>query len=164
MQLNREQRRVLKKAKPPRPGAGHIQLPINMRFSAVDETKLMLEPVKCAERLRDGTADEGDWHAVILRLNWGRLLNKSVFNEGESLLAEAQDAMRAIKARGMASNMWTASTPEFNTISTALTLCNQMQTMCTRRELRDALQAVYDQNEYLNKTQAIKDRLDALHS
>lgn len=164
MQMNREQRRALKKARKPVRGAGHIQLPINMRFSAEDETKLMLEPVKCAERLRDGTAEEGDWHAVILRLNWGRLLNKSIFNEGEGLLAEAQDAMRSIKARGLQYGSWSASTPEFNSISEALTLCNQMQTMCTRRELRDALQAVYDQNEYLNKTQAIKDRLDALHS
>lgn len=163
MQLNREQRRALKKAKPVK-GAGHIQMPITMRFSAEDETKLMLEPVKGAERLRDGTADESDWHAVILRLNWGRLLNKANFTDGESLLAEAQDAMRAIKARGLQYGTWSASTPEFNTISTALTICNQMQTMCTRRELRDALQAVYDQNEYLNKTQAIKDRLDALHS
>ena len=163
MQLNREQRRALKKAKPVK-GAGHIQLPINMRFSAEDETKLMLEPIKCAERLRDGTAEEGDWHAVILRLNWGRLLNKAIFNEGEGQLAEAQDAMRAIKARGIQYSSWSASTPEFNSISAALALCNQMQTMCTRRELRDALQAVYDQNEYINKTQAIKDRLDALHS
>lgn len=163
MQLNREQRRALKKAKPVK-GAGHIQMPITMRFSAEDETKLMLEPIKCAERLRDGTAEEGDWHAVILRLNWGRLLNKAVFNEGESLLAEAQDAMRAIKSRGLQYGTWSASTPEYNTIKTALIICNQMQAKCTRRELRDALQAVYDQNEYLNKTQAIKDRLDALHS
>lgn len=163
MQLNREQRRALKKAKPVK-GAGHIQLPINMRFSAEDETKLMLEPVKCAERLRDGTADEGDWHAVILRLNWGRLLNKAIFNEGESILSEAQDAMRGIKARGNQYSSWSASTPEFSRVITALTLCNQMQTECTRRELRDALQAVYDQNQYLNKTQAIKDRLDAMHS
>lgn len=164
MQLNREQRRALKKAKKPRAGAGHIQLPINMRFSMQDETKLMLEPVKCAERLRDGTAEEGDWHAVILRLNWARLLNKAHFYEGEELIAEAQDAMRAIKARGLQYDSWSASTPEFNAIHDALVICNKMQTMCTRRELRDALQAVYDQNEYLNKTQAIKDRLDAAHS
>lgn len=164
MQLNREQRRALKKAKPPRPGAGHIQLPINMRFSAVDETKLMLEPIKCAERLRDGTAEEGDWHAVILRLNWARILNKDNFEQGEEVIAKAQDAMRAIKARGLQYGSWSASTPEFNAVHDALVICNQMQTMCTRRELRDALQAVYDQNEYLNKTQAIKDRLDAAHS
>ena len=164
MQLNREQRRALKKARNPVRGAGHIQLPINMRFSAVDETKLMLEPVKCAERLRDGTAEEGDWHAVILRLNWARLLNKAHFNEGESLIEEAQNAMRTIKARGDEYSSWSASTPEFNSIITALGVCNQMQKMCTRRELRDALQAVYDQNDYLNKTQAINDRLDAANS
>ena len=163
MQLNREQRRALKKAKPVK-GAGHIQLPINMRFSAQDETRLMQTPIESAERLRDGTADEIDWHTVMERLNLARVLNKANFDQGEQQIEAGQNAMRAIKARGLQYESWTASTPEFNTISMALVLCNQMQTMCTRRELRDSLQAVYDQNDYLKKTQAIKDRLDAKHS
>ena len=164
MQMNREQRRALKKAKNPRPGVGHIQLPINIRFSAQDETRLMQTPIESAERLLAGTADESDWHTVMERLNWARVLNKSNFDQGEQMVEEGQNAMRAIKARGLQYESWTASTPEFNTISGALVLCNQMQTMCTRRELRDSLQAVYDQNDYLKKTQAIKDRLDAKHS
>lgn len=164
MQMNREQRRALEKAKKPRQGAGHIQLPINIRFSAQDETRLMQTPIESAERLLAGTADESDWHTTIMRLNWARLLNKANFDEGESLIEAAQDAMRAIKARGEKYGTWSASTPEHKVINEALVLCNQMQKMCTRRELRDALQAVYDQNEYLNKTQAIKDRLDAAHS
>lgn len=164
MQLNRQQRRALAKAKPLRRGSGHIQLPINIRFSAGHETDLMLVPLQCLERLRDGTADESDWHTTILRLNWARLLNKANFTEGEYLIAQAQDAMRAIKARGDEYGSWSASTPENSVIHDALVLCNQMQLQCTRRELRDSLQAVYEQNEYLNKTQAIKDRLDAMHS
>lgn len=164
MQMNREQRRALKKSKRPRPGAGHIQLPVNIRFAAEHDTRLMLVPLQCADRLLAGTADESDWHTTIMRLNWARLLNKANFNEGESLIEQAQDAMRAIKARGEKYGTWSASTPEHAVIHEALVLCNQMQSMCTRRELRDALQAVYDQNEYLNKTQAIKDRLDAAHS
>ena len=164
MQMNREQRRALKKAKKPRSGVGHIQLPINIRFSAQDETRLMQTPIESAERLLAGTADESDWHTVMERLNWARVLNKANFDQGEQMVEEGQNAMRAIKARGLQYESWTASTPEFNTISVALVLCNQMQTMCTRRELRDSLQAVYDQNDYLKKTQAIKDRLDAKHS
>lgn len=164
MQMNREQRRALEKAKKPRQGAGHIQLPINIRFSAQDETRLMQTPIESAERLLAGTADESDWHTVMERLNWARVLNKANFDQGEQMVEEGQNAMRAIKARGLHYESWTASTPEFNTISVALVLCNQMQTMCTRRELRDSLQAVYDQNDYLKKTQAIKDRLDAKHS
>lgn len=164
MQMNREQRRALEKAKKPRQGAGNIQLPINIRFSAQDETRLMQTPIESAERLLAGTADESDWHTVMERLNWARVLNKANFDQGEQMVEEGQNAMRAIKARGLQYESWTASTPEFNTISVALVLCNQMQTMCTRRELRDSLQAVYDQNDYLKKTQAIKDRLDAKHS
>ena len=124
----------------------------------------MLVPLQCADRLLAGTADESDWHTTIMRLNWALVLNKANFTEGEQVIELAQDSMRAIKARGLQYGSWSASTPEFNAIHEALVICNQMQTMCTRRELRDALQAVYDQNEYLNKTQAIKDRLDAAHS
>ncbi len=42
--MNREQRRAARRAKPPRRGAGHIQMPITMRFSAQDETQMMLIP------------------------------------------------------------------------------------------------------------------------
>ena len=35
-----------------------------------------------------------------------------------------------------------------------------MQQMCTRRELRDALEAVYTANEYLRAVGEIEDRLD----
>ena len=40
MQLNRAQRRAAKKQRRPVRGAGHIQLPINIRFGKADETQL----------------------------------------------------------------------------------------------------------------------------
>lgn len=159
--LNREQRRAMAKAKPPKRGRGHIELPINMRFSEKDERQLQLEPMLCAEKMRDGTADEGDWHTVCLRLNWARILNKDNFNEGEKVISDAQDAMRTIKGWGEQYNHWVCDPKEFKRIARALALSNDMQKMCTRRELRDALETVYTANEYLNKVNQIKDRLDA---
>ena len=158
--LNRAQRRAAKRAKPPPRGSGHVEIPITLRFSPADETKLMLEPIKCAERLRDGTAEEGDWHAVALRLNWARLLNKANFEDGESHFSEAQAAIRAVKDRFDQYGTWSTSTPEWEAVERALTRCNQMQRMCTRRELRDSLEAVYLANEYQAKIREIKDQVD----
>lgn len=160
MLMNRAQRRAAKRAKPPRPGAGHQTIPITIRFNPADETRLMQAPIECAERLRDGTAEEGDWHAVTLRLNWARLLNKANFEDGEAYFSEAQAAIRAIKERFDQYDTWSMSTPEYDCISRALILCNQMQGMCTRRELRDSIEAVYLANEYQAKVRAIQDRMD----
>ncbi|WP_103018151.1 hypothetical protein [Alicycliphilus denitrificans] len=160
MQLNRAQRRAARRAKPPPYGAGHITLPITIRFGASEETALMQQPIVAAQRLHDGTGNEGDWHAVTLRLNWARLLNKANFENGEAYFAEAQDAMRAVKSRAERYGTWSMSTPEHECTNQALVLCNQMQTMCTRRELRASLEAVYQANEYQAKVRAIQDRMD----
>lgn len=163
MQLNRDQRRALKKFKP-RKVRNIPDRPITIRFSQEVETDLMLEPMLCAEKLRAGEADEEDWHTVMAKLNVARFLNREHFNEGEKLIAEAQMAMRTIKAWGDQYNHWQADPKEFKAIAAALALSNEMQKMCTRRELRDALRDVYNVNEYINKTQAIKNVIDAKHS
>lgn len=160
MQLNRQQRRALKKAKPQKE-VGYIELPITFRFSDKDETSLILQPMLCAEKLRDGTAEEPDWHTVVLRLNWARLLNQNNFNEGEDCIAQAQEAMKAIKAVGDSSGIWKAEPEQFSAISEALAMAIEMQKLCTRRELRDALEAVYEANEYHNKVNQIKNKLKA---
>lgn len=149
--MNRAERRS--KAKPKR-GSGHIQLPINIRFAANHETQLMHVPMLSAEKMRDGTADESDWHALAHRLNWGLLLNKANFNEGVDPIDEALDILLDIKDRS-------PTQTEFSKIMDALGVCNDMQKMCTRRELRDSLELVYQKNEYLIKVEEIKDRLDS---
>lgn len=159
-QLNRAQRRAMKKAKLPRRGHGHIQLPINIRFNSADETKLQLVPLELAMNFIEGTADESTWHTVMLRINWGRFLARDHFPDVEPALVEAQMAMREILARNERTGKWGAAKPEYDSIYEALRISNEMQKQCSRRELRDALEAVYAANEFHQRTQAIKDRLD----
>lgn len=163
--MNRAQRRAFERASmrgtKPVKGAGHIKLPINIRFNSQDETQLQLVPQALLECFRNGTADESDWHALALRLNWGRLLAEEHFPDAAPDLASAQDALRAVKARHERSGKWGIAQPEFAAMGHGLTVTDSMQRQCTRRELRDALQAVYGINKYQQRTEQIAQRLDA---
>ncbi|MDH0423529.1 hypothetical protein [Delftia tsuruhatensis] len=161
MELNRAQRRAAKKQRRPVRGAGHIQLPVNIRFNAEAETRLQLVPLGMATTLIEGTADETTWHTITMRINWGRFLAADHFPEAEPAMITAQDAMRSISARHDRAQTWVASKPEYDAVYEALRICNEMQQQCTRRELRDALERVYAANEYHRKLTAIKNRLDA---
>lgn len=162
--MNRAQRRAFERAQmrglKPTKGAGHFKLPINIRFNSQDETQLQLVPQTLLECFRSGTADEGDWHALALRLNWGRLLAEKHFPDVAPDLATAQDALRAVKARHERTGTWGIAQPEFAAMGHGLTVTDAMQRQCTRRELREALQTVYGANEYIRATEQIAQRLD----
>lgn len=159
--MNREQRRAARRAKPPRRGAGHIQLPVNMRFSAENETQMMLIPTQCANRLLDGSGDESDWHSAMERINLGRILNTDHFTDGEDAFEAARLEMRACREIGESTGKWSITEAQNAVINTALVLVNQMQTQCSRRELRDALHKMLGINAYNKRADAIKDKLDA---
>lgn len=159
--MNREQRRAARRAKPPRRGAGHIQMPVNMRFSAEEETWMMLAPTQGANTFLDGTADRDIWNSVMGRINFALILNDNHFNEGSSDLHAARLVMRAVRETGIATGSWSMTNEQHGVVMTALTLANQMQKMCTRRELRDAMTEMMGQLEYNKRTDAIKDKLDA---
>lgn len=154
MILNRQQRRALAKSKPPRRGTGHIELPVTLRHGCDEELDLMLMPQLSADHMRDGIATEPDWHAVVMRLNWGRVLNSENFENGGEVIAQAQAVMVLVK------DSLNLNPEQYDTVTSALTLCNQMQKNCTRRELRDSLRNMLGANDYLNKKQQIQDRMD----
>lgn len=159
--MNREQRRAARRAKPPRRGAGHIQMPITMRFSAQDETQMMLVPIQSADKFLASTAEESDWHTVMMRINWARLLNEAHFDEGVQEFEAARLVMRAVKPEGLAEGIWSMTTDQHDTVNTALVLANQMQKQCTRRELQASLKEMLGANAYNKRADAIKDKLDA---
>lgn len=159
--MNREQRRAARRTKPPRRGVRHIQLPINVRFSAQDETQMMLVPAQSADRLLAGEAEEADWHTVMMRINWARLLNEAHFNEGVQEFEAARLVMRAVKPGGLADGIWAMTAEQYGTVNTALVLANQMQKQCTRRELQASLKAMLGANAYNKRADAIKEKLDA---
>ena len=152
--LNRQQRRALAKSKPPRRGTGHIELPVTLRHGSDEELDLMLIPQLSADHMRDGIATAPDWHTVVMRLNWGRVLNSENFENGGEVIAQAQAVLVLVK------DSLSLNPEQYDTVTSALTLCNQMQKSCTRRELRESLRKMLGANDYLNKKQQIQDRMD----
>lgn len=161
-EMGRAENRAAERAsrRKPQKGAGHVVLPINIRFSQKDEAQLQSKPHQMLRGFREGKADEGDWHALTLRLNWGRVLSAAHFPDSEPQAVAGQDAIRAVWERHQRTGKWGVSQPEFEAIDWALAHVDGMQQMCTRRELRDALEAVYSANEYLRKVGDIADELD----
>lgn len=143
--------------------AGELALPINIRFSSSDELKLQLSSHNLLDLFRAGEADEPDWHALALRLNWGRFLAEQHFPDGIQPLADAQDALRAVKERNARTGKWGCSQPEFAAMGQGLNCTDEMQLQCTRRELRDALEAVYGANEYASKLRQIEQEPSTPH-
>lgn len=152
--MNRAMRRLAAKSKPPRRGTGHIELPVTLRHGSDEELDLMLMPQLSADHMRDGIATEPDWHTVVMRLNWGRVLNSENFENGSEIIAQAQAVMVLVK------DSLNLTPEQYDTVTSALTLCNQMQKSCTRRELRNSLRNMLGANDYLNKKQQIQDRMD----
>ena len=159
--MNREQRRGARRAKPPRRGAGYIQMPVNMRFSVEEEAWMMLAPTQGANTFLDGTADRDIWNSVMGRINFALILNDNHFNEGWSDLHAGRLVMREVREIGIATGSWSMTNEQHGVVMTALTLANQMQKMCTRRELRDAMTDMMGQLEFNKQSEAIKDKLDA---
>ena len=125
-----------------------------MRHDSGSELDLMLMPQLSADHMRDGIATEPDWHTVVMRLNWGRVLNSENFENGSEVIARAQAVMVLVK------DSLRLNPEQYDTVTSALTLCNQMQKSCTRRELRESLRNMLGANDYLNKKQQIQDRMD----
>ena len=65
MPANKKPRKKYRPKFPP----GQIVLPKNIRYSHANELMLQLIPHQKLERLRDGTADEGTWHTLTMRLD-----------------------------------------------------------------------------------------------
>lgn len=128
-------------------GQQHIKLPVNIRFAQHHETDLQLNPHTTLDMFREGVAEEKDWHLLALRLNWGRLLAERHMQEAAPILAAAQEALRDVRERHGRTGRWGISQPEFVAMGEGLNHTDTMQLQCTRRELRDALEAVYQAND-----------------
>ena len=68
-----------------------------------------------------------------------------------------------MKERNARTGKWGCSQPEFAAMGQGLNCTDEMQLQCTRRELRDALEAVYGANEYASKLRQIEQAPSTLH-
>ena len=117
-----------------------ITLPIVFRHSASDALKLAIIPMDCAERLRDGTDEVGDWDTVASRINIGTVLARWYYHDERAALADAADIIAAYK---------TLTPNQHRVVDAALRITNAMEARTTRRDLAKAI-------KYMFKTAATK--------
>lgn len=110
-------------------------LPIVFRHSTSDALKLAMIPMDCAERLRDGTAEEGDWDTVASRINIGTVLARWWFKDEKDAVAEAADIIAAHKA---------LTPSQYRVVENALRITNAMEGKTTRRDLAKAIKYVFE--------------------
>ena len=111
-----------------------IALPMVFRHSTSDALKLAIIPMDCAERLRDGTAEDGDWDTVAVRLNIGTVLARWFYHDEREVLAEAVDIIAAYK---------TLTPNQHRVIDNALRVTNAMEAKTTRRNLDKVISHVF---------------------
>lgn len=132
------------------PGHFHnsIQLPVTIRFAQTHETQLQLAPHAALENLKNGGAEE-DYTLLAVRLNWCRLLAESHFHGSIEPCQNAQAALKRVAQANAGAAQWRAQAEDVAVIGEGLNIADAIQLQCTRRELRDALSAVYDINQRL---------------
>jgi hypothetical protein len=149
MPANKKPRKKYRPKFPP----GQIVLPKTMRYSSANELMLKLVPHQELERLRDGTADEGTWHTLTVRLDWGLFMAIDHFEDdvAKATIKEALEALLAIKDRNAKLAKWGATGQEFHAIGMALNVTDEMQARTTRREQDESLQAMLRLNDAMLK-------------
>jgi hypothetical protein len=120
-------------------------VPLHFRFTEENALKLKLMPHQFLEKFRDGTAVERDWHAIASRLNLGNTLAYTHFEgqDEKTAMDTALLALRSVWDRHTRLGKWGTSGEEFGQIGLGLTLTDEMQDHCTRRELDASMQHVY---------------------
>lgn len=119
-------------------------LPLTIRHNAEGDTDLQLIPRLDLEALREGRADESQWHGLTARLNLGMVLANSHHPQAAiDVMRSSLDAMRAISTRHARTGKWGAAGDELRAIGQGLDVTDDMQMIATRRELREALRTVH---------------------
>ena len=132
-----------------------VGLPKVIRHTHEADTMLKMIPHMELAKLRDGTADEGTWHTLVCRLDWGCFMSIDHFEniEANDAIQAALNGMRSIKDRFDRLGKWGMSGEEFVNIGAALNLVDEMQSQTTRREQEDSFNAMLRLNNELLKEQ-----------
>ncbi len=136
---------------PVQPAPRTITLPVNIRFSGSHEIDLQLNPHTTLEKFQDGVAEESDWHLLALRVKWGKVLSEAHWQQATDSMITAQESLLSVQARHDKMGKWSLSQPEYVAIGEALNMSDTLQLHCTRRQLRDALEAVYLSNAAISR-------------
>jgi hypothetical protein len=120
-------------------------LPINMRFNADVENKLQLIPHDSLANFKHGHQTEPDWHTLAARCNLGSTLARDHFDEATQVMNAAIEALASSWERFKRLGRMGMTGAEYNAVAAALVLTDDMQKLCTRRELDSAMTTVFQQ-------------------
>lgn len=126
-------------------------LPINMRFSRDVETKLQLIPHDCLANFKAGRQTEPDWHTLAARCNLGSTLARNHFSEATEVMNAGVEALGSAWQRFRRLGRMGMTGDEYNAVAAALALTDDMQKLCTRRELDAAMTTVFQQAAIFDK-------------
>ncbi|SDO94671.1 hypothetical protein SAMN04488595_103176 [Ralstonia sp. 25mfcol4.1] len=127
------------------------RLPSCYRFSNKAEVDLQLIPHVELSKILDGTATENAWFTLGFRVNVGQLAAALYFAENRELreaMDAAVEAIAAVGKRYRARGRLGVTGDEYRVIGRALNLTDEIQRMCTRRELLEVSLAVEDQQNH----------------
>lgn len=119
-------------------------LPVVFRFSAKAELDLQTIPHVELDAMMRGEGTEYSLGAINFRINCGYVLSGETFEDPvlREKMEEGLGAIRAVIDRWRESGKIGCTGEQFRAIGAALTLCDEMQLVCTRRELLEACRIV----------------------
>ena len=117
--------------------------PLTIRFSKEESNRLKELPVLALNAFKENKGNISHWKAVIFRLNVTLLLTDKHFKELEAVthLKLAIEVLLLVFYGNRDSGVWTMSDKEISILDYALELSNDVQDMCSRREMLDAYKA-----------------------
>jgi hypothetical protein len=113
-------------------------LPITFGVPKEAMTQLALMPHACIESFIAGQANEANAYTLANVSNLCALLARNHSTEAQTIAKSGQDAMISVISRGE-HGAWGFSGGEYQDIKACVTLCDELTSSATRRELRDML-------------------------
>ena len=106
--------------------------------------QLKLVPHTALEAIRTGAATEDDISSIVIRLDWGIVLNKNHFHQDQAgrLITDGLKAVISLQNRLSEIGKYIATGEELKAIGDALNAVDDMQDSTTRREQWLALNEV----------------------
>ena len=121
----------------------YAAIPISIGLSAEMQTNLKLPPHMILDAFTHGRGDESGAHTLIAAVNLGAVLSRTQSTDAQAVMESGLVAVQSVKDRGERGGKWGVTGDEYKAIAAALVLSDDMQMISTRRDLREAVRAVY---------------------
>jgi len=113
-------------------------------YDAANATRLKMLPHAAFDRVRENVANGDDLATIVVRLDWGSILAKTLFDEPviSGILKAAFEAVKLLQETINTSGFCIATASELKAIGLGLNAVDDLQDNSTRREQWRALNEV----------------------